>query len=197
MIQKSFPDQDQGKLSPVDSAKGLRTASFRLTEKDDPGLRRWPHLSAAVLQLHRRPLGARQACGEFTDSLRGEYDALLGYTFHAVGKRARGSSATKKSQKRRSRRIPPRRLSKRPIIAGVRGFPRRTTNLRFFDGIDVSLGGNRRTGAFPQGDTAFLKKGLENINSAVEQVFCNLSLRSTSIRLPRCFLPPAPKRQTR
>jgi len=173
---KMFPDQIKEGLRPWTPLKVYSRAPFRLTEKT---ILDYADGHTYPLQFYNY-IEDRWEQGKPVANLQipaGEYDPLLGYTFSQIGREGLGYQKSQNG----GPSVPSAAPVETPYHRWGSRVPAKDEESSFFDGIDVSLGGIAALA--PQGDTAFLKKGLENINGAVElalQSFSPLHLDKTA-----------------
>lgn len=157
-----FPDQLKDGLRPWTPLKVYSRVPFRITGNtifDYADGHTYPLQFFNYIQNRWEP-------GKLSTNLQisaGNYDPLLGYTYTQL---AREGLGYQKSQNGGTN-IPAAAPVETPYHRWASRIPAKDEESSFFDGIDTSLNGIAALA--PQGDTAFLSKGLQSINAIVEQ----------------------------
>lgn len=157
-----FPDQSREGLRPWTPLKDYSRVPFRMSDNsifDYADGHTYPLRFFNYIEQQWEP-GALATNLEVPS---GTYDPWLGYTFTQLARKGLGFQKSQNG----GTNVPFPGAIDTPYHRWASRMPVKDTESSFFDGIDVSLEGIASLA--PSGDTAFLKRGLSEINQSVEE----------------------------
>ena len=174
---KMFPDQIQQGLRPWTPLKDYSRVPFRLS---DDSIFDYADGHTYPLRFYDY-INQRWADGKLATNLvipAGNYDPLLGYTYSQLARKGLGFQKSQNG----GTNVPAPGPVDTPYHRWASRVPVKDDESTFFDGIDVSLAGIAALA--PQGDTAFLKRGLAEINQSVEEATKDFSPQNLAKAAP-------------
>jgi len=175
-----FPDQIQAGLRPWKPLKVYARVPFtgRMSEKGlyDYATHTW-HPARLFDYVRQQWLPVPLAAN--VEVPVGDYDPVLGLNYSQISREGLGHQKSQNG----GTGMPPAGAATRSYHRFGSVFPATEKENTFFDGIDVSLMGI--VALAPSGDTAFLKRGLGEINGIVEQAMAEFNAAHPESIAPR------------